>query len=347
MHAMKMILGLGCFAGMSLGLAACGGFSNLGDGAEAGEGGDAGSGGSAMGGTGGTGSGKGGKSGMGTGGTTMPGAGGTGTGGTMFPGTGGTTMPGAGGTTMPGAGGTTMPGAGGTTMPGAGGSNGTPTSCANLPCGSMCLGIDNPMAPDSTGFSGTCSADGICSREPVECPQPERCMSAEDCDQPVDLGCNMCANGELACPENDCVMGICITRVPSCEAPDIQCADAACGTPCDPCVAGSMCTGAPIATCNSAGQCQYGPAECGAACMTEADCVQDLVCQVCEPSGTCATEACINGRCQLICPVPMDDSCETDMDCPTPPPFCEMCTNGSCANTTCIDKKCVFGCQDD
>jgi hypothetical protein len=353
MRTWNMIVGLGCFAGMSLGLAACGGFSNLGDGAggEAGEGGTAGA--SMRGGSGGKSMGSGGTMTPGSGGTMSPGAGGTmtpGSGGTMMPGSGGTMMPGSGGTMMPGSGGTTTPGSGGTMLPGSGGSTGTPWSCAGQPCGSMCLGSDDPMQPNGPGFSGMCDANGVCQREPTSCDPPQACMSREDCGGPLLPNCEMCANGESACPETDCVMGFCVTRPPECPSGRTQCQNVACGTPCDPCAEGEMCPepgmGAAIyATCDAHGQCRAGEAECGAACMTSADCPQLPGCRMCEGASNCVLDVCVNGRCQLVCPVPMEEQCQVDMDCPPPPPICQMCPNGSCAVTTCIEGSCVFGCS--
>jgi hypothetical protein len=345
MRTWNMIVGLGCFAGMSLGLAACGGFSNLGEGpeGEAGEGGSAGT--SMRGGSGG-------KS-MGSGGTMTPGSGGTmspGAGGTMTPGSGGTMTPGSGGTMTPGSGGTMTPGSGGTMTPGSGGSTGTPwNSCAGQPCGSMCLGSDDPMQPNGPGFSGMCDANGVCQREPTSCDPPQACMSREDCGGPLFPNCEMCANGESACPETDCVMGFCVTRPPECPSGRTQCQNVACGTPCDPCAEGEMCPGpgmgaAIYATCDAHGQCRAGEAECGAACMTSSDCPQLPGCRMCDGASNCALDVCVNGRCQLVCPVPMEDQCQVDMDCPPPPPICQMCPNGSCAGTTCIEGSCVFGC---
>jgi hypothetical protein len=336
MRTWNMIVGLSGFAGMSLGLAACGGFSNLGEGpeGEAGEGGAAGT--SMSGGVGG-------KS-MGSGGTMTPGSGGT-----MTPGSGGTMTPGSGGTMTPGSGGTMTPGSGGTMTPGSGGTNGTPSnSCDGQACGSMCLGSDNPMLPNGPGFSGVCDMNGVCQREPTSCERPQSCMGVEDCIGPVLPNCEMCLNGERACPETDCVMGVCITRPPECPSPSTQCQNVECGTPCDPCAAPEMCPpgmGAAIyATCNADGECQPGEAECGGACMTSADCPALPACNVCDDSGRCALDVCVNGRCEMVCPVPMAEPCEVDMDCPTPPPFCQMCQDGSCAGTSCIQGSCIFGC---
>jgi len=268
-----------------------------------------------------------------------------GAGGTMTPGTGGSMNPGAGGTMAPGAGGTMTPGAGGTMTPGSGGTGGIQTTdCSTLPCGSMCIGHDHPMGPPVEFFSGYCGDDAECHREAVECAPPQACMTTEECLLlPFLPECTMCADGEVACAKLDCVMGECAVIPPSCRS--TQCENVECGTACA-CPDGQMCPdGAMIfATCNADGQCQAGQAECGGTCMTSMDCPQLLICAECG-NGFCATNLCYGGRCEMVCPMPTADTCETSMDCPPPPPSCEMCPNGSCAGTSCIEGTCVFGCE--
>jgi hypothetical protein len=99
------------------------------------------------------------------------------------------------------------------------------------------------------------------------------------------------------------------------------------------------------ATCNSTGECVAGEAECGTACMQHTDCPAIEICRPCEGTGLCGADICVNGRCQMVCPVPMEEQCQVDMDCPTPPPVCEMCPDGACAGTSCIEGTCVFGCD--
>jgi hypothetical protein len=99
------------------------------------------------------------------------------------------------------------------------------------------------------------------------------------------------------------------------------------------------------ATCNATGQCQAGEAQCGTACMQHTDCPAIAICRPCEGTGLCGADICVNGRCQMVCPVPMEEQCEVDMDCPPPPPICEMCPDGACAGTSCIEGTCVFGCE--
>lgn len=328
MRTWNMIVGFGCFAGMSLGLAACGGFSNLGEGVggEGGEGGDPA--------------------------TMTGGSAGTGmsTGGTVNPGTGGTMSMGTGGTTFPGTGGTMNPGTGGTMNPGAGGSMGTPTptfSCDGQACGSMCLGIETLMDGSGRTFSGYCSADnGVCVREPVDCRTPGlSCMTTQDCLERADPQCVMCSDGTTACAKLECLMGECVPSAPAACSP--QCQDVECGTPCA-CPDGHMCedTAQIYATCNAKGECQAGRAECSDACMTTEDCpIVDADCVSCG-GGNCATQLCLEGLCQMICMIPME-SCEVDMDCPPPPPICQMCPGGSCAGTRCVEGGCVFGCNDE
>lgn len=334
MRTWNMIVGFGCFAGMSLGLAACGGFSNLGEGV-GGEGGEGAEPATMTGGSAGKG--------MGTGGTMNPGSGGT-----MNPGAGGTMNPGSGGTMNPGTGGMN-PGTGGTMNPGTGGSMGTPTpsfGCDGLACGSMCLGIETLMDGSGTTFSGTCGLSGVCQRGPAECSPRITCMATSDCLERVDPQCIMCNDGSTACAEFECLMGECVASAPAVCA--TECTNAECGTPCSlPAVEMGMGDGtdaAIYATCNAAGQCQAGQAECGgAACMANADCANFLLCQDCG-NGFCSTNLCIEGRCSAVCPMPLGGSCENDMDCPPPPPICQSCGDDTCAGTTCVEGQCVFGC---
>ena len=219
-------------------------------------------------------------------------------------------------------------------------------SCAGQACGSVCLGNDNLMDPSRPDFSGMCDMNGVCQRELTAC-EPPRCMAVEDCRGPIHLPCEMCPNGESACPVTDCQMGFCITRTPTCGF--TQCENVECGTPCDPCADGQSCPdlgmdAASYGTCDSGGECVAGEAECGTVCMTTADCPQRELCRACADTGLCGADLCVNGRCQMVCPVPMADACQVDMDCPPPPPVCDMCPNGACADTSCIEGACVYGC---
>jgi hypothetical protein len=323
---MKIII---CTAGaFALVLAACGGYTPIGEGEPSG--GTSGTGGTATmtGGTGGT--------------ATM--TGGTGGTATMTGGTGG--GPGAGGTsTMTG-------GTGGTsTMTGGTGGTGMYDPCANRVCGATCefcdpnnsdcaappaimycdnggnctttfpmceanecetsmdcpvLDIACPTCPDgSTACPTVECVTGQCITSYPTCPE-QMCMTDEQC--PVSAApCTMCSDGSTVCPWSDCVNGVCTSGIDSCT--DVSpCDGKSCGDPCTPC-AGSNCAGAaPIMAasyCDENLECVFNMPMCTTAeCKVDMDCLAPDICMACPETGDCATMKCVNGGCQWQCTDP-------------------------------------------
>jgi hypothetical protein len=354
-------------------LAACGGYTNLGNGPEGSGGEDDGSGGSSMqsGGQAGKGSGKGGNS--------------TGSAGTHTMGTGGSGM-----------------GTAGTQSMGTGGSNsmgGTPaTSCANLPCGSTCMLYPwpEPMTDAAAGADGAadiaaavgyCAPDGSCGPAFPMCPSTS-CDSNMDC-PPLPATCGRCADGTLSCPTNVCVDGVCVVDAPGCgdecatsmdcdvavapcqpcpdgtnSCPTVECVmgrcvgsvpgcsnhepcdGLACGDRCNPCAPDDMeCPVSQVLSfCNAEGICQTGTPNCGSGsmCMAAQDCPQIELCYMCA-DGTCGAVDCVNGRCGFTCAeAPI---CMTADDCGTPPPICEPCADGTCEQMACVNGACQMICS--
>jgi hypothetical protein len=289
-------------------------------------------------------------------GGTMPGSGGTvmtggSSGSTMTGGTGGTTMTGGtGGMTMTGGTG----GTGGTTMTGGtGGTGGGYDPCSNHACGtqcSVCAPGDMNCAADAV--ITYCDAGGNCTPNFPMC-DPGQCETAMDCPL-LGLPCEMCSNGGSACPTTACVMGQCVTTYPTCQpdacmtdvecpvsdAPCTMCADGttecpwskcvngqcttgtdscgttapcegkSCGDFCNPCAGDNCDAAAPImaaAYCNEHLECQFNVPMCGAEmCMADTDCAAPEICMACADTGKCAQMKCVNGGCQWQCGGSMD-----------------------------------------
>jgi hypothetical protein len=313
-----------CTAGaFALVLAACGGYTPIGEGEPTG--GTSGTGGSSMmGGTGGT-------------STMTGGSGGTAT---MTGGTGGTaTMTGGTSAMTGGTGGTS-------TMTGGTGGTGMYDPCANRACGTTCSVCDpNDMTCVADAVITYCDAEGQCTASFPMC-ETNQCETTMDC--PIlDIACPTCPDGSNACPTTDCVNGQCITSYPTCpgqmcmtaeqcpvsDAPCVMCADGrtvcpwsdcvngvctsgidscndvspcdgkACGEPCSPC-SGSACA-APIMAasyCNENEECVFNVPMCTTAeCKVDMDCLAPDICMACPETGDCATMKCVNGGCQWQC----------------------------------------------
>jgi hypothetical protein len=308
-------------------LGACGGFSDLGEGV--GQGGD----GSMDGGTGG--------GGAVSGSTAMGGSGAVG-GSTM---TGGSTGMTGGTNAMGGSdavGGGTMTG-GSTGMTGGtnavGGTAGTacmvPDDCPQPPpvC-TMCLnGV-------SACYAATCEA-GVCGIFVPECAENIPCrgkacgdacmlLAPEDAEGAAAPAFPTACDAEGRCVDASQALGCMVDPTPECMT------HGECPAPsmmnCITCDDGS--TSCPQALCIE-GMCTTGAAACDleTACMSSADC--PTLPPDCLPCGDgCAQNLCLNGSCEVMCPIGRD--CETVMDCPSLPPD-NTCTTGpwECVDETC------------
>jgi hypothetical protein len=368
-----------CTAGaFALVLAACGGYTPIGEGEPMG--GSSGTGGTSTmtGGTGGSSTMTGGSGGS------MPGSGATG-GAMMSGGTGGTGM-------MTGGTGGTMP------MGGTGGT-GMYEPCENRACGTAC----SVCAPDDMNCAADavltyCDAGGNCSPTFPMCPT-NTCEDFTDCPV-IDIACQMCSDGSTACPNVECLMGQCVTSYPTCpgqacmtaeecpvsDAPCTMCADGttvcpwsdcvnnvctsgidscgtkspcegkSCGDYCTPC-AGSNCdAAAPIMAasyCDANLDCVYNVPMCSTKeCTLDTDCPGVELCMPCANAAVaCASVKCVEGSCQLECPMDQCGGCGEEERCiyqiGGPGPSHYVCAKqspcGSAATCACIQEQGVCG----
>jgi hypothetical protein len=320
-----------CTAGaFALVLAACGGYTPIGEGEP-------------MGGS------------SGTGGTSTM-NGGTGGTATMTGGTGGTS-PGSGGTggsmTMGGTGGSmTIGGTGGSMTMGGTGGTGMYDPCENRACGTVC----SVCAPDdmdcaADAVSTYCDAGGTCAPGFPMCPT-NTCEDFTDCPV-IDIACQMCADGTTACPEVECLMGQCVTSYPTCPGQACMTAEECpvSDAPCTMCADGT--TVCPWSDCVN-NVCTSGIDSCG----TKAPCEGKSCGDFCTPCSGSNCDAAVpvmaasycdeNLECVYNLPMCSQKECNLDMDCPGVE-LCMPCPNAAvaCAAVKCVEGSCEFVCPTD
>lgn len=212
--------------------------------------------------------------------------------------------------------------------------------CAGKPCGAPCSDcVPGEPCPEIAQF---CAEDGTCGGFPT-C-ETQRCESDGDCEYP-EGPCQLCPDGSNACPSASCVEGQCVVQAPECSGYS-PCAGKGCGDPCTQCAPNDpdCFETAVLKTCDSAGSCTPGQAQCANQCSLDSDCPLMEICKPC-PSGDCARVACIGGACGWECPASAKPECATARDCEPHIMICEECGDGSCAEMDCVAGQCRFVCK--
>ena len=210
-----------------------------------------------------------------------------------------------------------------------------------------CPGADAPCDTCYDGsiacYKPYCQAGGTCVNAGTTCPT--KCATDKDC--PVaDVACSDCGDGTKACPTSQCLMGQCQTTFQGCNNVD-PCKGLACGAECKACGPDGACDVMQLSYCSAEGKCQPGLPQCAEPneCKTAMDCGAPP--PKCIPCGndTCATFDCIKGSCVFACPANPDPQCKVTEDCPVIGEVCKMCPSGKCAVQACLQGSCELVCQ--
>jgi hypothetical protein len=172
-----------------------------------------------------------------------------------------------------------------------------------------------------------------------------QCQVAMDCPQ-LGIACQACADGKLACPFVDCVMGQCIGSFPTCAdskcVTDDQCPRSL--APCQLCADGSM--ACPWARCEN-GACTNGIDQCAGSDPCAGKSCGDA-CTLCQPGQVCAAVSMFCDaelKCQLNQPMCATGGCKDDTDCPGVG-VCPPCPETNiCAELKCVAGSCQFQCE--
>jgi hypothetical protein len=155
----------------------------------------------------------------------------------------------------------------------------------------------------------------------------------------IGADCKFCTAGGLAC-QSFCVSGQCQAKPSTCP---VQCStDQECGLPCVECSPGHKACAQ--STCKL-GVCQTSKPICETQSCDGLGC--GTPCTVCDGKGGCQTGLSFcnaDGKCEVGPPNCAPSMCATAMDCGTPPPICQPCTDGSCARFDCVGNQCAFAC---
>ncbi|HVU02976.1 MAG TPA: hypothetical protein VHE30_14550 [Polyangiaceae bacterium] len=179
---------------------------------------------------------------------------------------------------------------------------------------------------DPTGGSGGSTAGSGGSGTGVQC------TAATDCISPGT--CRACPDGSQVCDKVECVNGQCVMLdvyqlCPGTGGCDPgQCPSYYDGTGC--CLADGSGCGLDYGKGCMPGPSKCDPATCPAGPNEKPCCLPDgFSCGV-ETSAGCGSAG---------------TECKVDLDCPVPPPFCQLCDDGSCAPafTRCTAGKCESG----
>lgn len=211
-----------------------------------------------------------------------------------------------------------------------------------------CPDVGAPCEPCPDGSFACPGVDcigGQCVFSGSSC-QGQQCKDAGDCPA-VGAPCQLCNDGSYACPWTDCVNGVCVGGFPGCPGFE-PCDGKACGDPCTQCPPNDPgCAETSVLKfCDQNGSCQPNFPTCGGnnQCQSEKDCAVITVCIPCPGTpGGCAQPACVNGKCDLVCPPSPTPECKTSNEC-AQTEICKLCNDGSCASTVCIDGKCALAC---
>jgi hypothetical protein len=142
---------------------------------------------------------------------------------------------------------------------------------------------------------------GFCQESLPSCGGEEQCKG-----QACGSACKACAPGDMCDPSSVgyCSQeGKCQVGVPKCSGPSLCMTAADCGTPPPMCVECGNDTCAKFECIEQ--KCVFAcPPNPKPECTTVKDCPDvDDVCIKCQVNGMCAVQACVNGSCEMVCPV--------------------------------------------